>query len=140
MLRSSDHSFDVFPDGERFLINRMVTETDEKSLVLVQGWQREANPDDRLHPRPLPHLRAARPGGMGDVWRATDAKLGREVALKVLPSEFADDLERLERFEREARAMAALNHPNIVTIYTVEEADGIHFLTMELVEGPSSSG
>jgi TolB-like protein/Flp pilus assembly protein TadD len=74
-------------------------------------------------------------GGMGEVYRATDSKLGREVALKVLPAEMASSPERLERFRREARVVAALNHPHIVTIYSVEEADGVHFLTMELVEG-----
>jgi eukaryotic-like serine/threonine-protein kinase len=74
-------------------------------------------------------------GGMGEVYRATDTKLGRDVALKVLPSQMADDPERLARFRREARAVATLNHPHIVTIFSVEEADGIHFLTMELVEG-----
>jgi serine/threonine protein kinase len=74
-------------------------------------------------------------GGMGQVFRATDTKLGRAVALKVLPPEMARDPERLARFQREARAVAALNHSNIVTLYSVEEADGIHFLTMELVEG-----
>ena len=72
---------------------------------------------------------------MGQVYRATDAKLGREVALKVLPPDMARDPERLARFQREARAVAALNHPHIVTVYSVEEADGVHFLTMELVEG-----
>jgi serine/threonine protein kinase len=76
-------------------------------------------------------------GGMGEVWRATDSRLDREVALKMLPEELAGDPERLERFEREAKAIAALNHPNIVTIYSVEEADGVHLLTMELVEGRS---
>ncbi len=76
-------------------------------------------------------------GGMGEVWRATDTKLGREVALKVLPEEFVDDPQRLDRFEREARAVASLNHPHIVTIHSVEEADGIRFLTMELIEGRS---
>jgi TolB-like protein/Tfp pilus assembly protein PilF len=76
-------------------------------------------------------------GGMGEVWRAEDTKLGREVALKVLPEEFSDDPQRLDRFEREARAVAALNHPHIVTIYSVEEAEGIRFLTMELIEGRS---
>ncbi|MGA8313024.1 MAG: serine/threonine-protein kinase, partial [Terriglobales bacterium] len=74
---------------------------------------------------------------MGDVYRATDTKLGREVALKVLPAEMARDPERLARFQREARAVAALNHPHIVTLYSVEEAEGIHFLTMELIEGQS---
>ncbi|MEO5935836.1 MAG: serine/threonine-protein kinase, partial [Terriglobales bacterium] len=72
---------------------------------------------------------------MGEVYRATDAKLGREVALKVLPAEMALDPERLARFQREARAVAALNHPHIVTVYSVEEAEGVHFLTMEFVEG-----
>ena len=74
---------------------------------------------------------------MGEVFRATDSKLGRDVALKVLPSDVARDPERLARFQREARAVAALNHPHIVTLYSVEEADGVHFLTMELVEGQS---
>lgn len=74
-------------------------------------------------------------GGMGEVYRATDAKLGRDVALKILPAAMARDSSRLSRFQREARTVAALNHPNIVTIFSVEEVDGVHFLTMELVEG-----
>src|SRR5260370_24672078 len=74
-------------------------------------------------------------GGMGDVYRATDSKLGRDVALKVLPAEVASDPERLARFQREARAVAPLNHPHIVTIPSVEGADGVHFFTMGLVEG-----
>jgi transposase-like protein len=74
-------------------------------------------------------------GGMGEVYRARDTKLDREIAIKVLPPELAWDPERLERFEREAKAVAALNHPNIVTIYSVEDSDGVHFITMELVEG-----
>ncbi len=74
-------------------------------------------------------------GGMGDVYRATDTKLGRDVALKVLPGEMARDPHRLARFAREARAVAALNHPHIVTIFSVEEAGGTHFFTMELIEG-----
>ena len=72
---------------------------------------------------------------MGEVYRATDAKLGREVALKILPAEVARDPERLARFRREARTVAALNHPNIITLFSVEETEGIHFITMELVEG-----
>src|SRR5450755_4392285 len=74
-------------------------------------------------------------GGMGEVYRATDTKLGRDVALKVLPAEMARDPERLARFRREAKALAQIDHPNIVTIYSVEDFDGVHFLTMQLVEG-----
>jgi serine/threonine protein kinase/tetratricopeptide (TPR) repeat protein len=74
-------------------------------------------------------------GGMGEVYRATDSKLGRDVALKVLPAVMADDVDRLARFRREAKALAQLDHPNIVTIYSVEEFEGIHFLTMQLVAG-----
>jgi serine/threonine protein kinase/tetratricopeptide (TPR) repeat protein len=74
-------------------------------------------------------------GGMGEVYRATDTKLGRGVAVKILPTEMAQDPDRLARFHREARAVATLNHPNVVTLYSVEECDGVHFLTMELVEG-----
>jgi serine/threonine protein kinase/tetratricopeptide (TPR) repeat protein len=74
-------------------------------------------------------------GGMGDVYRASDTKLGRSVAIKVLPPGFIDDPERLARFQREARMLASINHPNIVTIHSFEEIDGVHFLTMEMVEG-----
>ncbi len=74
-------------------------------------------------------------GGMGEVYAAEDTKLQRQVALKLLPPDVAADPERLQRFQREARAIAALNHPNVVTIYSVEETDGVQFLTMELVEG-----
>src|SRR5580704_10343589 len=79
-------------------------------------------------------------GGMGEVYRATDTKLGRDVALKVLPAEMAQDPERLGRFRREAKTLAQLDHPNIVTIYSVEECDGVHFLTMQLVEGLALDG
>src|SRR5215210_4853526 len=74
-------------------------------------------------------------GGMGEVYRARDPRLDRDIALKILPAAVSRDPERLERFVREARAVAALNHPHIVTIYSTEEADGVRFLTMELVEG-----
>jgi len=79
-------------------------------------------------------------GGMGEVYRARDARLGREVALKVLPEEVARDAQWLARFEREAKTVAALNHPNIVTLHSIEEAGGIRFLTMECVEGQSLDG
>jgi TolB-like protein len=82
-------------------------------------------------------LSAIGAGGMGEVYRATDTKLQRDVALKVLAPETARDPERLARFQREARAVAALNHPHIVTIFSVEESDGVHFLTMELIDGQS---
>jgi hypothetical protein len=72
---------------------------------------------------------------MGEVYRAADTKLGRDVALKVLPAGVASSPERLERFRREAKALAALDHPGIVTVDSVEEAEGVHFLTMQLVEG-----
>jgi len=74
-------------------------------------------------------------GGMGEVFTAEDTKLNRKVAIKILPEDLAADPERRHRFEREAKTIAALNHPNIVTIYSVEESDGLHFITMELVEG-----
>ena len=74
-------------------------------------------------------------GGMGEVWRAEDTKLGRDVALKMLPDGFAQDPERLARFEREARVLASLSHPNIAGIHGLEEVDGKRFLVMELVEG-----
>ena len=76
-------------------------------------------------------------GGMGEVYRATDTRLGRDVALKVLPAGMARDADRLGRFRREAKALAQIDHPGIVTIYSVEESDGIHFLTMQLVDGQS---
>jgi eukaryotic-like serine/threonine-protein kinase len=78
-------------------------------------------------------------GGMGEVYLARDLKLGRPVALKVLPLHFVVDGERLSRFQREARALSSLNHPNLVTIYEVGEARGLHFIAMELVEGQTLS-
>ena len=90
--------------------------------------------------RTLSHYRivaAIGAGGMGQVYRATDTTLGRDVALKLLPAEMASNPESLARFQREARVVAALNNPHIVTIFSVEQADGVHFLTMELVQGQS---
>jgi Tol biopolymer transport system component len=76
-------------------------------------------------------------GGMGEVYRARDSKLGRDVAIKVLPDAFARDADRLARFQREAKLLAALNHPNIASIYGLEDSAGSHALVMELVEGPT---
>ena len=76
-------------------------------------------------------------GAMGEVWRARDARLAREVALKVLPESLAQDRERLQRFEREAQVLASLNHPNIAAIYGVEESQGATALVLEIVEGPT---
>jgi len=74
-------------------------------------------------------------GGMGEVYQAKDTKLGRDVAIKLLPEEFARDVDRVARFQREAKLLASLNHPNIASIYGLEECDGMHFLVMELIEG-----
>src|SRR5919201_5597510 len=74
-------------------------------------------------------------GGMGEVYRARDLKLKRDVAIKILPDEFSLDMDRVGRFQREAEVLASLNHPNIAGIYDVQEADGSRFLVLELVEG-----
>ncbi len=78
-------------------------------------------------------------GGMGEVYVAEDLKLSRKVALKVLPPQLAHEVERLQRFEREAQSIARLSHPGIITVYSVEEAAGVHFITMELVHGKTLS-
>src|SRR5579862_8122703 len=74
-------------------------------------------------------------GGMGEVYRAKDPRLGREIAIKVLPAAVGDDRGRRQRFEQEARSASALNHPNILTVYDIGEADGALYIAMELVEG-----
>lgn len=74
-------------------------------------------------------------GGMGEVYKAHDTKLGRDVAIKILPEAFAHDSERLARFQREAKMLAALNHPNIATIHGLEHSNSTHYLVMELVAG-----
>src|SRR6188472_2180868 len=76
-------------------------------------------------------------GGMGEVYRAKDTKLQRDVAIKVLPDLFAADPDRLARFQREAQVLASLNHHNIGSIYGLEELDGVRALVLELVEGPT---
>jgi len=82
-------------------------------------------------------LEAIGSGGMGQVYRARDSKLGRDVALKVLPPLFADDPERVARFRREAQVLAALNHPHIAHIHGFEDSGKTHALVMELVDGPT---
>ena len=98
-------------------------------------WSRDLSlaPGARLGPYEITAAIGA--GGMGEVYRATDTKLNRDVAIKVLPVEVAADPERLARFRREAQLLAALNHPNVAAIYGLEEADGRPFLVLELVEG-----
>jgi Tol biopolymer transport system component len=93
------------------------------------------SPGLRLGPYEI--LDALGAGGMGEVYRARDARLGRDVALKVLPEAFAQDCERMARFQREARVLASLNHPNIATIHGFEDSGSTHALVMELVEGPT---
>ena len=91
------------------------------------------NPGSSVGPYEIVALIGA--GGMGEVYRARDTRLGRDVAIKVLPAEFAADPERLRRFEQEARAVAALNHPNILAIHDVGTHDGAPYLVTELLEG-----
>jgi serine/threonine protein kinase len=86
---------------------------------------------------PYEILSALGAGGMGEVYRAKDTKLHRDVAIKVLPDLFATDPDRLARFQREAQVLASLNHPNIAAIHGLEETDGVKALVLELVEGPT---
>jgi serine/threonine protein kinase len=90
-------------------------------------------PGSRLGPYEV--LAAIGAGGMGEVYQAHDTKLDREVAIKVLPEAFAHDPERLCRFQREAKMLASLNHPNIATIHGLEQTNGTSYLVMELVSG-----
>src|SRR5215510_15172446 len=87
------------------------------------------------HLCPYEILAAIGAGGMGEVYRARDTKLGRDVALKTLPSAFTSDVERVARFKREAQVLAALNHPHIAAIHGLDEVNGCHFLVLELADG-----
>jgi len=104
-------------------------------LERLQAYVDEAQ--ERQSPRPYEIIGEIGSGAMGEVYRARDARLQRDVAIKVLPSVFARDPDRLVRFEREAQVLASLNHPNIAAIYGLEESDDGHALVMELVEGPT---
>src|SRR5215470_9586466 len=90
-----------------------------------------------IHVGPYEILSQIGAGGMGEVYRARDPKLGRDVAIKVLPEAFASDAERTARFQREAKVLASLDHPNIASIYGLEDSDGTRALVMQLVEGPT---
>jgi len=90
-----------------------------------------------LHVGPYEILEPLGAGGMGEVYRARDTKLGRDVALKVLPDSLAHDVERLARFEREAHLLTALNHPSIAHIYGIEDSTGVPAIVMKLVDGPT---
>ena len=92
-------------------------------------------PGTKLGPYEILSLLGA--GGMGEVYRARDSKLCRNIALKVIPQEFAQDGQRMARFQREAQVLASLNHPNIASIYGIEESGDRRALVMELVEGPT---
>jgi eukaryotic-like serine/threonine-protein kinase len=92
-------------------------------------------PGTKLDPYEI--LSAIGAGGMGEVYRARDPKLGRDVAIKVLPEAFARDAERMARFQREAKVLVSLDHPNIATIHGLEESGGTRALVMQLVEGPT---
>ena len=85
-----------------------------------------------LHYRVLSHLGA---GGMGEVYLAEDLRLGRKLALKIVSARLARDEDRLQRFQWEARSVSALNHPNVITIYDIGEADGQHFIATEFIDG-----
>src|SRR5574339_208060 len=87
----------------------------------------------RLGAYEITHVLGA--GGMGEVYRARDSRLGRSVAIKVILESFATDADRVARFEREAKVLASINHPNIAALYGMEEANGQRFLVMELVDG-----
>src|SRR5262249_13971808 len=123
----------IFVGGERVEFQefraRIRTDLPEQQVSLGHGT--------RLGPYEI--LSAIGAGGMGEVYRAMDTSLGRQVAIKVLPEAFAEDPERIARFEREAKTLASLNHPNIAIIHGLERSQGPYALVMELVEGEDLS-
>jgi eukaryotic-like serine/threonine-protein kinase len=126
-------------DVERLLAHDQAASAFLETSAMAVAAHDLAHSDDALAPgqRFGPYTIVSRlgAGGMGEVYRARDTTLGREVAIKVLPALFTGDPERLARLEREARVLAALNHPNIATIHGLERVDGVHALVLEVVEG-----
>ena len=125
--------FAVLTESERPLLPSSIPESFTVSLVTFRthnGFVAHMIGTKLAHYKITGHLGS---GGMGDVYQATDSKLGRSVAIKLLPGEFTHDTDRASRFEREARVLASLNHPNIAAIHGIEESDGRKFLVMELV-------
>src|SRR5262245_21472522 len=122
---SSRHPFPPIRRDSRFPLSLRSYNSATRPMSLTSGTRLGAYEIDSLIDA----------GGMGEVYRASDLKLGRQVAIKVLPSVFTEDPDRLARFEREARLLASLNHPNIATIHGVEDSDGVKALVLELVPG-----
>ena len=124
---------DVFTIGPAKLSLRVLRRTGSTRSSRSQRAEMTLEAGARLGPYEIRGLLGS--GGMGEVYRARDSKLARDVAIKVLPPELAGDARRLERFQKEARTASALNHPNIVTVYDIGGVDGTSFIAMELVEG-----
>ena len=150
---NAGRTYDISPDGQRFLMIKEGGGTDQTAAP-AQPHRRAALGRGAEAPRadqvamglttgsrlgPYEILSALGAGGMGEVYRARDTTLGRQVAIKVLPDAFAQDTERLARFEREAKTLASLNHPHIAQIYGLEQSSGVQALVMELVEGEDLS-
>ena len=115
------------PNGRSTEVSAAITASNERLPESLVGQQLGA----------YDVLASVGAGGMGEVYRALDTKLKRDVALKILPAHVSQDVERLARFEREARVLASLNHQHIAAIYGIEETNGVRALVLELVEGPT---
>ena len=125
------------PSGHRtpaVIVTLPVLGLDEAS-IRVNHWLMPLEPGTTVGPYSV--TAKIGEGGMGQVYQATDTKLNRQVALKILPEAFASDPDRLARFQREAQVLASLNHPNIAAIHGLEESDGQQALVLELVDGPT---
>src|SRR5262245_18329364 len=123
--------------GERCLdddaASQAASVTEKSQPAVTISATLSLNPGDRVGAFEV--LSPIGAGGMGEVYRARDTRLGREVAIKILPEALASDHDRLSRFEQEARSASALNHPNIITIYEIGRADSVSYIAMELVRG-----